>query len=92
MKFLSSLLTTSAVRLTGENAAIPAWKSHFGTNYGNRFIPEQWMDTTDYDIFEGPDYGPAMSKPDGVDHFSLCDITDRRILKYLDKVILEEHF
>ena len=62
-----------------------------GVNYGNRFIPEPWMQESDTSIY-GDHYGPAVERPSNVDDYSLCDVTDDRILAYLDDKIQEDHF
>merc|ERR1711872_1372 len=62
-----------------------------GTNYGNMFVPEDWM-TGDGDSIYGSHYGPAVQKPWDVDRFSLCDVTDDRILRWLDDKVKESDF
>lgn len=63
----------------------------FGTQYGNRFLPEVWM-MTDEDSIYGTKYGPKVTHPDDIEKASLCDVTDDRILKFLDDQIKEKHF
>lgn len=62
-----------------------------GVNYGNRFIPEPWMANSQESIYNTK-YGPSIDKPDYVDDLSLCDISDDRILRYLEDKVKEEHF
>jgi len=62
-----------------------------GTNYGNMFVPEDWM-AGDGDSIYGSHYGPAVQKPWDVDRFSLCDVTDDRILRWLDDKVKESDF
>jgi len=62
-----------------------------GTNYGNMFIPEDWMASDSESIF-GSHYGPAVSKPWDVERYSLCDVTDDRILRWLDDKVKESDF
>jgi hypothetical protein len=40
----------------------------------------------------GEKYGSKVQKPAGIGNYSLCDIEDDRILKYLDDTIKEEDF
>ena len=68
-----------------------------GVNYGNRFLPEAWMNMREWqhdyrDSIFGPYYGSNVSAPNGVDRVSLCDVTDNRILKWLNDTIQEEDF
>ena len=68
-----------------------------GVNYGNRFAPEAWMNMREWqhdyrDSIFGPYYGSNVSAPDGVDRVSLCDVTDNRILKWLNDTIQEDDF
>ena len=62
-----------------------------GVNYGNRFIPEPWM-ARDEDSIYKTKYGPEVKKPDNVGDLSFCDVTDDRIIRYLDDMVKEEHF
>ena len=62
-----------------------------GVNYGNRFIPEDWM-LPDSESIYGDKYGPTVQKPDKIGRISLCDVPDDRILAYLDDVVKEEDF
>ena len=62
-----------------------------GVNYGNRFIPEDWMENDGNSIF-GNHYGPSVNKPWDVERVSLCDVTDDRILRWLDDKVKEEDF
>ena len=62
-----------------------------GVNYGNRFIPEPWMADDSYSIY-GTKYGPAVQKASNVKEVSFCDVTDDRILRWLDDNVKEEHF
>jgi aryl-phospho-beta-D-glucosidase BglC (GH1 family) len=62
-----------------------------GVNYGNRFIPEDWMAKSPYDFFEG------LSSP--AKRLSLGDVIDvsgkpakRRMLDWLEATIQEEDF
>ena len=48
-----------------------------GVNYGNRFVPEDWMTGEGSSIY-GDHYGPRVSPPDGVARVSLCDVADNR--------------
>ena len=57
-----------------------------GVNYGNRFVPEDWM-TEDGESIFGDLYGSSVSAPDGVARVSLCDVTDDRILRWLNDTI-----
>ena len=50
-----------------------------GVNYGNTFIPEDWM-TNDQESIYGERYGPRVSQPSNVARVSLCDVSDDRIL------------
>ena len=68
-----------------------------GVNYGNRFAPEAWMNMREWqhdyrDSIFGPYYGSNVSAPNGVDRVSLCDVTDNRILKWLNDTIQEDDF
>ena len=68
-----------------------------GVNYGNRFAPEAWMNMREWqhdyrDSIFGPYYGSNVSAPAGVDRVSLCDVTDNRILKWLNDMIQEDDF
>ena len=63
-----------------------------GVNYGNRFIPEEWMNDYNGDSIYGSHYGPSVSAPNGVDRVSLCDVPDDRILRWLDDWVQEEDF
>ena len=52
-----------------------------GVNYGNRFLPEAWMNMREWqhdyrDSIFGPYYGSNVSAPNGVDRVSLCDVTE----------------
>ena len=62
-----------------------------GVNYGNRFIPEDWMVNTD-DYMYGPKYGPVVNSPGDGYRVSLCDVEDSRILHWLDDSIKEDDF
>ena len=62
-----------------------------GVNYGNRFIPEDWM-TDDSNSIYGYHYGDTVQTPNDVERVSLCDVTDDRILRWLDDTVLEEDF
>ena len=62
-----------------------------GVNYGNRFVPEDWMTNDNKNIF-GSHYGPAVEKPWDVERYSLCDVTDDRILRWLDDKDKETDF
>ena len=62
-----------------------------GVNYGNRFVPEDWMTNDNENIF-GSHYGPAVEKPWDVKRYSLCDVTDDRILRWLDDKVQETDF
>ena len=62
-----------------------------GVNYGNRFIPEDWM-FNEENSFYGTKYGEAVSPPKGISRVSLCDVEDQRILTYLDEKIQEDDF
>jgi len=62
-----------------------------GTNYGNIFLPEDWM-TGDGESIFGTRYGPSVQKPWDVERFSLCDVPDDRILRWLDDKIQEYDF
>jgi len=62
-----------------------------GVNYGNMFVPEDWMANDGESIF-GSHYGPAVSKPWDVERFSLCDVTDDRILRWLEDKVQEYDF
>jgi len=62
-----------------------------GVNYGNRFVPEDWMANDEESIF-GNHYGPAVEKPWDVERYSLCDVTDDRILRWLDDKVQEYDF
>ena len=57
-----------------------------GVNYGNRFVPEDWMTGDDESIF-GDHYGSTVSFPDEVSRVSLCDVKDDRILNWLNDTI-----
>ena len=57
-----------------------------GVNYGNRFVPEDWMTGDDESIF-GDYYGSTVSSPDEVSRVSLCDVKDDRILNWLNDTI-----
>ena len=48
-----------------------------GVNYGNIFVPEDWMAEDSVSIY-GDHYGPSVSPPPGVARVSLCDVTDDR--------------
>lgn len=48
-----------------------------GVNYGNIFVPEDWMAGEGVSIYGGH-YGPVVSPPSGVARVSLCDVTDDR--------------
>ena len=54
-----------------------------GVNYGNAFIPEDWM-TNDQESIYGERYGSRVSQPSDVARVSLCDVTDDRILRWLE--------
>jgi hypothetical protein len=60
-------------------------------NYGNRFIPEDWMIPLNQSIY-GPYYGAKPTKPDDIERISLCDVTDQRMMKWLDDTIKESDF
>ena len=62
-----------------------------GVNYGNTFIPEDWM-TNDQESIYGERYGPRVSQPSEVKRVSLCDVSDDRILRWLEDVVKEEDF
>ena len=62
-----------------------------GVNYGNRFIPEDWM-TSDQESIYGERYGERVGRPSDVARVSLCDVTDDRILRWLGDTVLEEDF
>merc|ERR1719219_15361 len=62
-----------------------------GVNYGNRFIPEDWMTNNQESIF-GERYGPQVGQPNDVARVSLCDVTDDRILRWLDDKVTEDDF
>jgi len=62
-----------------------------GVNYGNAFIPEDWM-TNDQESIYGERYGSRVSQPSDVARVSLCDVTDDRILRWLEDVVKEEDF
>jgi len=66
---------------------------HFavGVNYGNRFIPEDWMANSKESIY-GTKYGAKVVQPAGVARVSLCDVEDDRMLTYLDEKIQEDDF
>ena len=69
-----------------------------GVNYGNRFTPEAWMNMNswthkDFDSIFGPKYGtPDVTAPHEGMEPSLCDVTDARILSWLNDTIEEEDF
>ena len=76
-----------------------------GVNYGNRFIPEDWMTGDDHEDVDVPNnitgsgesiygdhYGEAVMKPDDVARVSLCDVDDDRILSWLEDMIQEQDF
>ena len=68
-----------------------------GVNYGNRFNPEAWMNYNswshkDFDSIFGPKYGSIVTAPHEGMEPSLCDVTDARILKWLNDTIEEEDF
>ena len=68
-----------------------------GVNYGNRFTPEAWMNMNswsheDFDSIFGPKYGSIVSAPHEGMEPSLCDVTDDRILRWLENTIREEDF
>ena len=68
-----------------------------GVNYGNRFTPEAWMNYNswshkDFDSIFGPKYGSIVSAPNEGIEPSLCDVTDARILNWLNDTIEEEDF
>ena len=68
-----------------------------GVNYGNRFTPEAWMNYNswshkDFDSIFGPKYGSIVSAPNEGIEPSLCDVTDARILRWLNDTIEEEDF
>ena len=54
-----------------------------GVNYGNRFVPEDWM-AGDGESIYGGHYGSPVNSPNDVARVSLCDVTDDRILRWLD--------
>merc|ERR1719187_382297 len=62
-----------------------------GVNYGNRFVPEDWM-AGDGDSIYGGHYGSPVNSPNDVARVSLCDVTDDRILRWLDDTIKEDDF
>lgn len=63
----------------------------FGVNYGNRFIPEEWMMTESHDFFQGIRAGGR--EPNGKRRVSLCDVTDSaRMFRWLDDTIQESDF
>ena len=62
-----------------------------GVNYGNRFIPEDWM-TSDQESIYGERYGGRVGKPTDVARVSLCDVTDERILRWLADTVKEDDF
>jgi len=62
-----------------------------GVNYGNRFVPEDWM-TGDGESIFGGHYGSPVNSPNDVARVSLCDVTDDRILRWLDDTIKEDDF
>jgi len=62
-----------------------------GVNYGNRFIPEDWM-ANDQESIYGTKYGARVDKPGNVGRVSLCDVEDDRILRYLDEKVQEDDF
>ena len=86
MKYINSFLLISYLMS-------PFAKAEFlkGVNYGNRFIPEDWM-TGDGSSIYGDHYGDAVQTPNDVERVSLCDVTDDRILHWLDDTVLEEDF
>jgi hypothetical protein len=45
-----------------------------GVNYGNRFIPEDWMKNIDSDSIYGPKYGSRISSPGNDYRVSLADV------------------
>jgi hypothetical protein len=49
------------------------------------------MAASDISIYNGTKYPPVF-KPDYAARVSLCDITDDRILDYLNTTVKEEHF
>ena len=59
-----------------------------GVNYGNRFVPEDWM-AGDGESIYGGHYGSPVNSPNDVARVSLCDVTDDRILRWLDDTIKE---
>ena len=69
-----------------------------GVNYGNRFLPEAWMNMREWqhnyrDSIFGPAYGPPnITAPHEGMEPSLCDVTDARILRWLNDTIEEEDF
>ena len=68
-----------------------------GVNYGNRFTPEAWMNYNswshkDFDSIFGPEYGSIVTAPHEGMEPSLCDVTDARILRWLNDTIEEEDF
>eukprot|EP00468_Gymnochlora_sp_CCMP2014_P010401 CAMPEP_0167759668 /NCGR_PEP_ID=MMETSP0110_2-20121227/11149_1 /TAXON_ID=629695 /ORGANISM="Gymnochlora sp., Strain CCMP2014" /LENGTH=417 /DNA_ID=CAMNT_0007646075 /DNA_START=49 /DNA_END=1298 /DNA_ORIENTATION=+ len=67
--------------------------SSFGVNYGNRFIPEDWMGTKD-SFYK--DVQPQGSEPHGPARLCLADLSKTqfcdRMLSWLNKKIVEEDF
>ena len=55
------------------------------------FVPEDWM-TADQESIYGERYGPRVSQPSDVARVSLCDVTDDRILRWLDDNVKEDDF
>lgn len=81
------------IEKSAENKVSPTTSSFIeGVNYGNRFIPEPWMAADADSIYKSPKYGPEVIKPHHLSDLSFCDITDDRILRYLDDNVKEEHF
>jgi aryl-phospho-beta-D-glucosidase BglC (GH1 family) len=62
-----------------------------GVNYGNRFIPEDWMANSTESIY-GTRFGPEVHQPSDCARVSLCDVNDGRILKWLDYKVQEDDF
>mmetsp|Transcript_48237 Transcript_48237/g.86981 ORF Transcript_48237/g.86981 Transcript_48237/m.86981 type:complete len:464 (+) Transcript_48237:94-1485(+) len=66
----------------------------FGVNYGNRFIPEEWMmsESKSRDFFHG--IQPGGQEPNcKTSRVSLCDVTDSaRMFQWLEHTIQEHDF
>lgn len=78
MRFMLFFLQLITISVLGDKI--------LGVNYGDRFIPEDWLT----DIYTNTKYGPTVTPGDS--RVSLCDVTDKRIFQYLNEHVREDDF